>query len=402
MVLPSRNKRSYIVFVNVCRWLLALVMMLSGFLKAVDPVGSMYKLQEYASVFSLSYIYDDWLQAAAVAQAAVEFLIGLYLLVGIYRCVVPLMALVAMLLFTPISLYLWADGAVSDCGCFGESITMSNRATFIKNVILLVIAVVAFKGRRAFVRNMSCRTRWILVLFSAVYIFAMQAVAINHLPLVDYGSYAVGSDLRSKVGPAPDGGIPEIDNFSIIDWGSDVEMADELLADTGYVCIVPIESVETASVTHIDRINDLYEYCTANGIRFCAASSSGEDGLSLWVKRTGAEYPVYWADGAMMRSMVRSNPGLVMLKNGVIVGKWAAADIPGGEEIENSSLPMFDTMNLSKGKEGVWIFWVIVLVGTLVLLSMLDVALSAVGKRKSKKVATVDETVQPGETIENK
>lgn len=395
MVLPSRDKRSYIVFVNVCRWLLALVMMLSGFLKAVDPVAGMYKLQEYASAFSLTGISADWLQAAAVAQAAAEFLVGLYLLVGIYRCVVPLLALVAMLLFTPLSLYLWVDGAVGDCGCFGESIIMSNRATFVKNMILLVLAVVAFRGRRAFARNLSSRTRWILVLFSLVYIFGMQNVALQHLPLVDAGSYTVGTNLRARSWLASD-----VDGFSVIDWDTDVEMADELLADTGYVCIVPIESVETASVTHIDRINDLYEYCTANDIRFCAASSSGEDGLSLWAKRTGAEYPVYWADGVMLRSMVRSNPGLVMLKDGVIVGKWAAADIPGGEELENSPLPMSATMNLSNGQAREWTFWVFVLAGALVLLSLLDAALSAIGRRKRAGVADADAPAD--EIVENK
>ena len=104
MVLPSSNKRRYVVIVNVCRWLLALVLMLSGFLKAVDPVGAAHKLQEYATAFSIDGVSGAWLLAAAVVQAAVEFLIGLYLFLGVYRRTVSFLALVAMSLFVPFSL----------------------------------------------------------------------------------------------------------------------------------------------------------------------------------------------------------------------------------------------------------------------------------------------------------
>ena len=101
MELPSSKKRRYIILVNACRWLLALALMLSGFLKAVDPVGGMYKLQEYATAFSVSGVTDDFLLAMAVDQAAAEFLIGLFLFAGAYRNFIPFMALLVMSLFTP-------------------------------------------------------------------------------------------------------------------------------------------------------------------------------------------------------------------------------------------------------------------------------------------------------------
>lgn len=431
------------VFVNVCRWLLALVLMLSGFLKAVDPVAGVYKLQEYVSAFSLSGISDGWLSAFSVAQAAVEFLMGLYLLVGIYRGFISFMALLMMLLFTPFTLYLWVSGAVSDCGCFGESLLMSNAMTFVKNVVLLFLAFVAFAGRRAFVRCVSSNMRWALVLFSLVYIFGMQGVAVHHLPLIDSGSYAVGSNLRSKVEFVPDeyeykavyynketgnaepfivdadtvmgsewvldgytevlvapGTEPEINNFSIVDWEYDVELSDALVADTGYVCIVPIENVESASVTHVDKVNDLYDYCIANGLAFCAVSSSDEDALSLWAKRTGAEYPVYWADANMLRSMVHANPALVLLKDGVIVGKWTAADIPavqgaeGTEVLSVKELPVYADYRS-------WPFWVIVLAGAVVLLSLIDVFLVQIA-RGERGEAVAKEAAGEAKDDENK
>lgn len=430
MELPSSNKRRFIIFVNVCRWLLATVMMLSGFLKAVDPVGAMYKLQEYAFAFSFVDISDYVLLIAAVLQAAVEFLLGLYLFVGIYRKIIPFMALLAMLLFTPLSCYLWVSGAVSDCGCFGESIIMSNGATFLKNLFLLFFAVVTFIGRASFVNSLSLKIRWLLVLFSWVYIFGLQTMSLSHLPLIDFGPYAVGTDLRSKVAYIPDeyesravyynketgngepfvvdvdtvmgdewefgaytevlvtpGTEPEIGNFSILDWDRDIEFADELLADTGYVCIVVIDDVKTASVTHIDKINDLYDYCEENGIRFCAASSSYGDEVLLWTKRTGAEYPLYWGEQAMLRSMLHSNPGLLLLKDGAVVGKWAAADIPVMDELNDLGVMMSDTEWSFFGTVKGWPFWVTMFSVVLFLLLLLDVLLWVLGLWKHRRVA---------------
>ncbi|MBR5593493.1 MAG: DoxX family protein [Bacteroidaceae bacterium] len=430
MVLQSKSKRHFIVLVNACRWVLALVLMLSGFLKAVDPVGGMYKLQEYAVAFSFSGISEEWLLMAAVMQAAVEFLAGLYLFLGVYRTIVSFAALLMMLVFTPFSLYLWRTGIVSDCGCFGESMILSNGATFAKNVFLLLFASIAFLGRSLFVGNLSHRTRWMLVLFSWVYIFGLQTMSLSHLPLIDFGPYAVGSDLRSKVAYIPDeyeskavyynketgngepfvvdvdtvmgdewelgaytevltapGTEPEIGNFSILDWDRDIEFADELLADTGYVCIVVIDNVETASVTHIDKINDLYDYCEENGIRFCAASSSYGDEVLLWTKRTGAEYPLYWGGQAMLRSMLHSNPGLLLLKDGVVVGKWAAADIPVMDELNDLGVLMSDTEWSFLGTVKGWPFWVTMFSGVLFLLLLLDVLLWVLGLWKHRRAA---------------
>lgn len=438
MALLIKNKKNIKTIVNICRFMLAVVMVLSGFLKAADPVGSMYKLGEYASIFSVDGITDGWLLSIAIVQSAFEFLLGLYLLVGIYRRAVPWLLLISMSLFVPLSLYLWINGSISDCGCFGESVTISNRATFFKNVVLLAMAVVVFRGRRQVVHRVGERTRWLFVLLSFVYIFAMQAVAVWHLPLIDSGTYATGENLREKVGFVPDeyeyqyiyqrgdeeivlaadtipdedwevvevrpvlvkqGSAPKIENFSILDWEYDVEIADELLADTGYVCFIAIEKVEEASMTHVDKINDLYDHCVANGIRFCAATASVDDEIVLWRKRTGAEYPLYFADEVLLHSMIRSNPGLLLFKDGVIVGKWNVSDIPDVEELEVSPTLMPDAVEVPHGASENWRFWVILLVAGVVLLVSLDVMLVRISKKKS--VAKECEEGDVAETVED-
>ena len=435
MELPSKNKRQFVVLVNVCRLLLALALMLSGFLKAVDPMGGVYKLQEYATAFSFHGISDAWLQAASMAQAAVEFLIGLYLLMGVYRCVVPLMALVLMSLFTPFSLYLWVSDMVTDCGCFGESIIMSNGATFAKNVVLLLLALLVFVKRSLFIGKLDSKVRWVLALFSLVYIFALQTVAVNHLPLIDAGDYVIGNNIRSMVEYTPGdyrymsvyrkdsteialpvdsvpgedwefvktyselqnpGAEPLIGNFSFVDWEYDMDVADELLADTGFVYIVVVEDVETASVTHIDKINDLYDYCLAGDLRFCAVSSSDEDALAMWAKRTGAEYAVCWADRVLLRSMVHANPGVVVLKNGVVVGKWAIADMPSVEKLEVAPAQVRSDVLSCVAVEG-WPFWVLVLVAAVFLLSVLGAIAARAARLKEKKQTLAHQTPSPND-----
>lgn len=402
--------------------------MLSGFLKAADPIGSMYKLGEYAEIFSVGGISDTWLLAFAIAQSAFEFLLGLYLFVGIYRRVIPWLMLISMSVFVPLSLYLWINGSISDCGCFGEAVAISNRATFIKNIVLLALAVVVFCGRRLFVRRISQKTRWLFVLLSLVYVFAMQAVSIWHLPLIDTGTYATGENIRAKVSYIPDeyeylniyqrgdeemvlgadsipgddwervgarpvlvkqGTEPEIANFSVVDWEYDIEIADTLLADTGYVCFVAIEKVEEASLTHVDKINDLYDHCLSKGIRFCAATASVDDEIVLWRKRTGAEYPLFFADTTLLHSMIRSNPGLLLFKDGVIVGKWNVSDIPDIEELEASPTLMPDSVAVPHGKAENWLFWVVLLVVGMAVMFALDMFMMYFARRKSRKKSAV-------------
>jgi hypothetical protein len=108
------------------------------------------------------------------------------------------------------------------------------------------------------------------------------------------------------------------------------------------------------------------------------------DEVQLWAKRTGAEYPVNWADATMLRSLIRSNPGLVLLKDGVIVGKWAAADIPGVEELENSPTLMPDSVHSSYDGLRSLAFWVIVLSGVLFLFTLLNLFLG-IGRKKNSK-----------------
>ena len=101
----------------------------------------------------------------------------------------------------------------------------------------------------------------------------------------------------------------------------------------GYVVLLVAPSLETADENRVDKVNDLYDFCKANDIPFYAATSSGEEAMELWCKRTGAEYPLYWADDVMLKTMIRANPGVVLVRNGVVAEKWNAADVPVSDDM---------------------------------------------------------------------
>ena len=418
-----KNGKIYTLLTNISRFVLAIVLMVSGFVKAVDPMGAMYKLQEYASAFSADILSDDWMLFFAILQAALEFLAGIFLLLGVYRKPLAVFVLLMFLFFTPFTLYIAIAGPVDDCGCFGDAVTLTNTETFLKNLFLLMLAVAVFLGRRRFVYNISSKSRWMAVIFSIFYIAVLEGVSLSHLPVVDFRPYAVGNDLRGMVQSSYDtyevvsvyekdgerrefsednipdsswlfvesrselvtkGEKPLISDFSIVDWDEDYDIAEDVLADTGYVCILAIEEVEKASVSRVDKINDLYDYCLENSVPFYAATSSEEEAIALWRRRTGAEYPIYWADASMLRTMVRANPGLLLLKNGVVVGKWDSADIPDIELLPASPTRMPDKVSTLFTRVRGLRFWLLFLAVPLLLIAAGD-ALAFRRKGESEK-----------------
>lgn len=407
---------------NVCRWVLALVLVVSGFVKAVDPVGSMYKLQEYVTAFSLGSYSDELLVFVALLQAALEFLLGICLLMGIYRRFTAWVTPPVMLFFTVLTMMIYWGDDVADCGCFGEAFTLSNGQTLVKNVLLLLLAVVVFLGRRRLVYCISSKSRWMVTIFAIFYIAFTGIVSLSHLPVIDFGLYTAGADLRAltegipgeysvfdvyerggETREWPEGERPDsswayvesrmelvkepepavINDFTLLDWEMDTDAAPELLADSGYVCVVVIEDVEKASVSSVDKINELYDYCLEDSVPFVAASASEDDAIGLWRKRTGAEYPVLWIDGLAARKIVRANPGLLLIKDGAVAGKWNVADLPAVEEYSVSATGMPDGVYTAVEYMRGWHFWLLLLVLPLLFIVVVDIVANR--KRDGKR-----------------
>lgn len=423
MGLQIKKSTLFTMLTNSCRVVLALVLVFSGFVKAVDPKGTMYNLQEYLLAFSVDSYSNEWLLLFATIFAAVEFLLGIFLLLGVYRKFVSAIVFVLFIFFTMLTCYIYVYNPIPDCGCFGDILVLSNKMTFIKNLFLLLLAVVVFLGRRRFVCNVSSKNRWAVVLYVISYIAFVEGLSIVHVPVIDFRQYKVGADLRVLTESVPDtyklqalyergeeqclfnvdtlpgsdwtfvemrslldvkGREAIIDNFSILDWNTDYDIAEDILIDTGYVCLVVSEFVEDASVNRIDRVNDLYDYCCENGVQFYMVTASDEENIELWQKRTGAEYNLHWADKSLLRDMTRANPGLVLIKDGVIKGKWTASDIPEPQQLFNP-VPKGVFLTYLDNILQKWYSWLLLLGVPLSFMVYFDFLFIRISRRKSAK-----------------
>ena len=421
MVSPTKKILLTTLLTNACRVLLAILFLVSGFVKAVDPTGFFYKLKEYAAAFDVTLFSDAWLLFFALVIVGAEFVLGFFLLTGIYRRSVAWLSFVAMLFYTPFTLYLWLQNPIPDCGCFGDAMRLTNEETFVKNLFLLLMAAVVCFNTSYYRRCISSGTRWIAVLFALFYIILLEGMSISHLPVIDFRPFAIGTNLREATVDVPaqyitqavyekDGemrNFPEdsipgddwryfgrrdqitspgrpatITDFCFIDLATGYDAAEDILSATGYVAILVLVMVENADESRVDKINDLYDYCKEHKMPFYAATSSTEEAVALWRKRTGAEYPLYWADNDMLKTMIRANPGLLLVKDGVVVEKWNIHDVPAVDTMsQQGSLLGRDYVKIMRG----WRFWLLLFALPVALILFLD--MFAAPRKKQKKAA---------------
>ena len=317
------------VMVNFSRVLLGLTFLFSGIVKAVDPVGTQIKLTDYLYAFGMGdSILGSTLLILACILAGFEILIGAYLTVGAFSRGTSLITLIMMCILTPFTLYLAIKNPVQDCGCFGDAVILSNWQTFGKNVFLLALSVLVFAERKHIVPFMAERRHWWVTIIIVAVSVRFMVVNIISLPVLDFRPYKVGTDLRAAV---QDHDMRFAD-FSIMDANLD-DITFDLLADTGYTFLLVSPHVEDASESDLDLIDDVFDYCAHWGYNMIGVTSSGTEAVRQWTENAGAELQFMFSDEIPLQTIVRSNPGLVLIRDGVIVNKWSHADIPSDEEL---------------------------------------------------------------------
>ena len=363
--------------VNVCRFLIAITFIFSGFVKANDPLGMVYKIEDYLTAFSIEGIPGMLVLAFAIMLAMAEFVIGVYLLFGISRGPIARLALTFMSVMTLFTVYIYIYNPVSDCGCFGDAVVLTNGETLVKNLILLAASFVILRWNRLQFRILSDNTEWLVSLFAVVYILGFSIYCELKLPVFDYRPYHVGADLREgkamgaddmipvydvKIVYERDGELMELDvdaddpdstwtyvetkrtlvkeggksdmsDFYIIDQEEDVDITEMVLDDEDYAFLLVAPLLEEADQSRLDLINEAYDYSLAYGYGFYCITASDSVAQEYWREHTGAEYDIYRGDERALKTVVRSNPGLVLLKDGKIVHKWSSWDFPDEYEL---------------------------------------------------------------------
>ena len=357
------------VLINTLRFVLAAVFIFSGFVKATDPLGTVYKLGDYAEAFGLGTAVPPHgvLLLAAMLLCLFEFVLGICLLFTIWRRTTLALTLAFLCFMTPLTLYLAVANPVADCGCFGDAIVLTNWQTFWKNVILLAITIPVLINNECLVRLIHRNTQWVISGFAIVSLGLFMRANLRHLPLIDFRPYHIGANFEASMAvpedaPQPrydtyftlskDGQVqeftlddypdstwtfvssrtvlrekgyePPIHDFALIDSEGDDITSD--LFEPGWRFLLVMNKLQYEDM--LDVINDLYDYATINDCPFYALTSAIGADMEQWRDDTGANYDFYTADDVTLKTVIRSNPGLLLVHDGTIVGKWSKHDIP--------------------------------------------------------------------------
>ena len=321
--------------VNLCRLVLATVFILSGFVKAVDPIGTQYKIEDYLQAMNLgAWLPDAGALILSVVISATEFCIGIFLLFAIRRRLSSHLAVIIMALMTPLTLWLALTNPISDCGCFGDAVVLTNWQTFWKNVVLLAAAIVVMKWPTKMVRFVSESNQWIVVNYSVVFTLVISAWSLYDRPQFDFRPYHVGTDLRTGWMQMMEGQESPYADFFIERMDNGEDITEEVLNNEGYTFLLVAPYLEQADDSQLDLINQVYEYAQEYDYPFYGLTASGEKAINLWRDLTGADYPFCQTDGTTLKTVIRSNPGLILLKDGVVIQKWSHNLLPNEQELE--------------------------------------------------------------------
>ena len=366
------SQRLLKMIVNLCRIIVAVTFIFSGFVKAIDPIGTQYKLQDYLGAIGMAGILPNWtLLAVAVFLAAIEFCIGIFLLFAIQRRLISKLTVAFMAFMTMVTVWIVVADPVKDCGCFGDALHLTNTETLIKNIVLLVCSLTIMYRPLAMFRFVSKSNQWIVTNYTIVFILVSSGFSLYYLPIFDFRPYHIGVNIPrgmeipkgaklpqfkttfimekngqrkeftldnypdaswkfidSKTVQTSEGYIPPIHDFSITDNKTGLDLTNSVLSHKGYTFLLIAPHLETADDSNFGDIDRLYEYAQSYDIPFYCLTASTTKAIKRWVDLTGAEYPFCITDEAVLKTIIRSNPGLLLLKDGTIINKWSHNNLP--------------------------------------------------------------------------
>lgn len=310
---------------QISRILVGALFIFSGFVKLVDPIGSEYKFQEYfsESVLNMEFLIPYALLFAIVLIVA-EILLGVMILIG-YKSKLTVWSL---LIITTIFLFLtWYSAyynKVTDCGCFGDAIKLTPWETFYKNVVLIGLIIIMlvnvtfikplFKGKI---------TKVITFLSLASFLFIVQHV-LTHLPLIDFRAYAVGKNLQEGMLYPADGSIPPVHDFML--EGVQQDLAPILL-EKEKVMLVVIYNLDKSDTNGFPAIKVVSEKAIAKGYTVYGVSASFSDDLLVAQKKYNLPFDFLFCDETTLKTMIRANPGVIILNKGTVTQKKNWIDI---------------------------------------------------------------------------
>lgn len=380
------------IIVEVSRVLLGITFSFSGFVKAADPMGSAIKIGEYFTAFKMS-VPESVCMTLSILLCIFEFMIGATALMGIFRKLCSRVTLAVMIFMTILTFYLAIANPVADCGCFGDAIKLTNWETFGKNIVLLAASVIFIKNFRSVGRLFSFNSAWLpaMIAFAGITIFTISNIL--YLPAIDFRPFKVGKRLEAIVSIPEDeepdkyeylftyrkgeevrdfdmnnlpdstwtfvdrkeklvkkGYTPPVPDFAVFDQNGE-DLTPEIIEEAkngrnnnhkGIILMIA-PKLEKADDGKADVFGEIYDYSKKQGIPFYALSGSSEKAVKEWKDNTGADYPIYISDATILKTIARSNPSIMFVKDGIITGKYSFRGLPNMDRT-----PAFIDKNLPK------------------------------------------------------
>ena len=335
---PDKTLRWQYAAVKIITWLLRILagslFIFSGFVKAIDPWGTIFKIEDYLAAFGLPLPFI-LMRLAVFALCAVEFTVGCFLALGCFRKSCPVFAGLIMVVMLPLSLWIAMENPVADCGCFGDAVVISNWATFWKNVALSAAIVWLLRFNISVGCLISPAFQWLAVVASGIFIVVIELVGYFYQPLIDFRDYPTGSTLfateentedttENTTAQNPEEGEDGVGNYrgiDVFDIDTGDDMTSQALVPDGKELVVMIPKISMVSPATTWKLNSLYEWAEDNDVKMIGVVSGSRIEIEQWEDLSMADYPLYLADDSAIKEVVRGNPGIVYLDNGKIVWK---------------------------------------------------------------------------------
>lgn len=359
------------------RIIVGITFIFSGFVKAVDPVGGAIKFHDYFNAFHL-----DWLMSlsmpASIGLATLEFILGVFLVFNIFPKKSSITAFLFMAFFTILALALAIFNPVSDCGCFGDAIKLTNWQTFWKNVVVMIFATILFFSRNQLKSPYSAAIQNVFLFAMLVYIIGISVFSLRHLPLIDFRPYSVGSNIPEGMSTPEDAPQPEYKTTFILEKNGErkefnennypyedttwvfVDSKTQLISE-GYTPPIHdfvLQHPERGNITdalmemdspllltispvikevgndHALQLAQINQTASEQDIPFYVVTSSPLDDAEAFNELNKTHFDFLQGDETNLKTIIRSNPGLLLIINGTVAGKWHYNDLPSSEEIK--------------------------------------------------------------------
>lgn len=342
--------------VLILRLAVGVVFAFSGFVKAIDPWGMFYKLEDYTAALGMDWL-APFLTFGAFSIPMLEFVLGVSLIIGAYRRFSAWAALLVMLMMTPLTLWLLVTGAVPDCGCFGEALVLSNVATFIKNAILLLATCYLVRYNVRVANFYSPSIQWIVTVITTLFIGIVASYGYFCQPMMDFRPFKVGQPIISsgvdeemddacvfiyeKDGVQHEFSLDEVPAEDDTTWvfvdrrevktvdsetlqfslsQGDENVTDSVLRQKGEQILLLFPDMKEIDISYTYLINVMDDFARTKGVDMIGATAADAKAVEEWNDLSMATYPIYKVDDTQLKMLARGNPAVVYLRDGVV--KW--------------------------------------------------------------------------------